>query len=307
MVKKTSPTVLNRVRDNPWIVVTLVLGIVLVITLFMKGAGVTSASMVSEDEASQNVLDFLNSQVQDGEVELDSVTQENGMYKVTVNYNGQTIPLYVTLDGTHVASDLIALDGSGTPTTGTGTTVPAERVTVETGTAPALGPATAPVTVVEFSDFQCPFCERAYSDAVKQIKDQYIATGKVRFVYMNYPLSFHPEAMPAARAALCFREVKGGSDTEYFKYHDKLFENQATLSETNYKKWARELGATGSRFDTCFDSDKYTDEINAEMNYGSSLGVTGTPGFFINGIMLEGAQPFSAFKQIIDAELGAAA
>ena len=177
------------------------------------------------------------------------------------------------------------------------------RIEVKTDGAPMLGSKSAPVTIVEFSDFQCPFCEKAYSDAVKNIKQQYIDSGKANLVYMDYPLPFHPEALPAARAARCFEFVKGGSDAEFFKYHDKLFENQDSLSTANYKKWALDLGANGAQFDQCFDSDKFTKEVNDQQAYGSQLGVGGTPTFFVNGKELVGAQPFAAFKQVIDAEL----
>src|SRR3989344_4050312 len=178
-----------------------------------------------------------------------------------------------------------------------------ERVEIDITGAPVLGKENAEVTVVEFSDYQCPFCERAYSDAVKQIKQNYIDSGKVKFVFMDFPLSFHPEALPAARAARCFEFVKDGNDAEYFKYHNKIFENQQSIGTENYKKWARELGADGAKFDTCFDSDKFTEEINKQSAYGQQVGVQGTPAFFINGKLLSGAQPFAAFKTVIDAEL----
>ncbi|HLC54044.1 MAG TPA: DsbA family protein [Candidatus Nanoarchaeia archaeon] len=168
--------------------------------------------------------------------------------------------------------------------------------------APVKGNASAPVTIVEFSDYQCPFCERAYQ-TLKQIDTEYIKTGKVKLVYMDFPLSFHPNAEPAARAARCFEKVKGGSDAEFFKYHDKLFDNQASLSDENYKKWAAEMGANAAQFNLCFDNNEFADEVQADESYGASIGVSGTPAFFVNGKLLSGAQPYGAFKTAIDAEL----
>jgi len=174
----------------------------------------------------------------------------------------------------------------------------AERVEVDIGNAPVLGDKNAPVTIVEFSDYQCPYCERHFTQTYPQLKANYVDTGKAKIVFMDFPLSFHPEAQKAAEAARC-----AGEQGKYWEMHDKLFENQATLSPENEKKWARELGIDGAKFDTCLNSGKYTKAVQDDLNYGASLGIQGTPGFFVNGILVNGAQPFSAFKAVIDAEL----
>lgn len=301
--ESSSSDLLNRMRANPWMVATVVLAVVLVVVLFMRSG---SSASVSSQTAGSKLVDYLNTQVQGGGVTLKDVVKDKSMYKVSVEYQGTAYPFYVTLDGSSFASSLSSFEGA----TPTAPTAPAKPVTIDAAQisdAPVKGSSSAKVTLVEFSDYQCPFCERFYSDAYKQIVSEYIDTGKVKLVFMNFPLSFHENAEPAARAALCFRKVKANSDAAYFQYHNKLFENQASLSTANYKKWARELGGNGAQFDSCFDNNEFADRITAESAYGASIGISGTPGFFINGVPLVGAQPFSAFKQVIDAELAKAA
>ena len=157
----------------------------------------------------------------------------------------------------------------------------------------------AKVVIVEFSDFQCPYCGRFYEQTLSQIDDNYVKTGKVKFYYADFPLdSIHPNARPAANAARC-----AGEQDKFWEYHDKVFENQETLSNDNFKKWAQELGLDTSKFNDCFDSKKYDGEVNKDLQEGSSNGIQGTPGFIINDKILSGAQPFSAFQQVIEAEL----
>ncbi len=161
-----------------------------------------------------------------------------------------------------------------------------------------LGKKDAPVTIIEFSDYECPFCGRHFQQTYPQLKNDYIDTGKVKLVYRDFPLGFHPTALPAAIAAECVREK--GKDEAYFKYHDKLFQNQQSLTNDNLKKYAKELGYD---IGTCLDSEKYKSEVEKDMRDGNAAGVSGTPSFFVNGKQIVGAQPFSAFKQAIDAEL----
>src|SRR3989338_10355646 len=156
----------------------------------------------------------------------------------------------------------------------------------------------AKIVIVEFSDFQCPYCGRFYEQTLSQIDDNYVKTGKVKFYYADFPLdSIHPNARPAANAARC-----AGEQDKFWEYHDKVFENQETLSNDNYKKWAQELGLDEDKFNDCFDSKKYDGEVNKDLQEGSSNGIQGTPGFIINDKILSGAQPFSAFQQVIEAE-----
>ena len=160
---------------------------------------------------------------------------------------------------------------------------------------PSLGQANAKVTLVAFSDFQCPYCSRA-APTLHQIHDAY--GDKVHIVFRNYPLNFHPLAQPAAEAAECAHE-----QGKFWEYHDKLFANQAQLNADNFKKWAGEIGLDAAKFDECVSSGKHRQEILADMQAGQKVGVTGTPAFFVNGRMLSGAQPFEKFKEVIDDEL----
>lgn len=181
------------------------------------------------------------------------------------------------------------------------TTPEPSKVKVNIDGAPVKGKKDAPVTVVEYTDYECPFCGRAFQQTYPLIKSEYIDTGKVKYVVKDFPLSFHPNAQKAAEAAHCVREQK--KDDGYFEMHDKIFENQQGLSVENYKKWARELGVNGAQFDSCLDSGKMATTVRKGFQEGQNDGVQGTPAFFINGKLISGAQPYPAFKQAIDAEL----
>ncbi len=172
----------------------------------------------------------------------------------------------------------------------------------------------APVTIVEFSDYQCPFCRKFWTETYGQLKTNYIDTGTVKLVFRDFRLSsIHPMAEASAEAAECVRE-KGG-DAAYFKFHDKMFEEEnildggskmapvtktATYTNDDLKKWAKDLGYD---IGSCLDSGKYASEVAKDEADGSSYGVQGTPSFFVNGKQLSGAQPYSAFQAAIDAEL----
>ncbi|MHB1845233.1 MAG: DsbA family protein, partial [Deltaproteobacteria bacterium] len=176
-----------------------------------------------------------------------------------------------------------------------GPPAPTERKNVEVGNSPARGAPRAPVTIVEFSDFQCPFCSRV-EPTLTQIEKDY--GDKVKVVWKNQPLPFHPNAMPAAKAAMAARE-----QGKFWEMHDLLFQNQRDLSDANYDKWAQQLGLDMSKFKADASSQKVADEIQADMKEGASLGANGTPNFFINGHQLVGAQPVEQFKAVIDEEL----
>ena len=162
---------------------------------------------------------------------------------------------------------------------------------------PSKGPATATVEIVEFSDFQCPFCLNAFP-TVNQVLSTY--GDRIRFVYRHYPLPNHPAARPAAEAAQCAYE-----QGKFWEYHDRLFGNQALLADADLKQHAAVLGLDAAQFNACYDSQKYKADVDTDIRAGDEAGVSGTPAFFINGRMLSGAQPFEAFKRIIDEELNA--
>ena len=160
---------------------------------------------------------------------------------------------------------------------------------------PARGPKDAPVTIVEFSDFECPYCGAAH-DTVEQVMSTY--AGKVRLVYRQFPLSFHPHAAKAAEASLC-----AADQGKFWEYHDVLFKNQKKLEPTDLKAHATEVGMDPQKFGQCLDSGDKKKAVDADQQAGLQAGVGGTPAFFINGIFLNGAQPIDEFKKIIDGEL----
>lgn len=163
-----------------------------------------------------------------------------------------------------------------------------------------LGDPNAPVTIIEWGDFQCPFCAQLFNTVEKQAREEYVKTGKVRWVYRDFPLSFHPAAMPAALAAECAKD-----QGKYWLYHDALFENQATIETLDYIKLASTLGLNTSTFKQCVDTQKYKDEIAKDTQDGVAAGVEGTPATFINGKLISGAQPYAVFKAEIEAALAA--
>ncbi len=172
---------------------------------------------------------------------------------------------------------------------------PNERKTVAVGHAPVRGSPNAPVTIVMFSDFQCPFCSRV-EPTVKQVEDTY--GNKVKIVWKNQPLPFHPNAMPAAKAAMA--AYKQG---KFWEMHDLLFANQKDLGDANYEKWAQQIGLDMAKWKADMASPDIANEITADSAEGKALGANGTPSFFIDGISVVGAQPFDKFKSVIDDEL----
>jgi len=162
---------------------------------------------------------------------------------------------------------------------------------------PTRGPANAPIEMIEFSDFQCPYCLRA-NPVVTQVLNAY--GDKIKFTYRHYPLGNHPDARPAAEASECANE-----QGKFWPYHDRLFATASRLDTNDLKQDAAALGLDTAKFNACVDSHKYKADVDADVLAGDEAGVDGTPAFFINGRMISGAQPFEAFKRIIEEELAA--
>lgn len=161
---------------------------------------------------------------------------------------------------------------------------------------PALGPAAAPVTLIEFSDFQCPYCLRV-APTLKEIKKRY--GDRVRIVWKDYPLTqIHPQAFKAGEAAHC-----AGDQGKFWEYHDQLFANQAALNPPDLKRYAANLTLDTKTFDQCLDTSKYGERVRDGVALGNSLGVDSTPTVYINGRVLAGAQPFESFVAVIEEEL----
>jgi protein-disulfide isomerase len=160
---------------------------------------------------------------------------------------------------------------------------------------PSKGPSSAPITIVEFSDYECPYCSKA-EETVTQVMKHY--GDKVRVVFRDFPLPFHPQAQKAAEAAHC-----AGDQDKYWQMHEKLFANQKALQPSALKGYAKDLGLDQAKFDKCLDSGDKAKLVEANKAAGQKVGVTGTPAFFVNGYQLTGAQPFEEFKSLIDQEL----
>ena len=164
---------------------------------------------------------------------------------------------------------------------------------------PSIGPDNAEVTVIEFFDFQCPFCGRFFTQTLPLIEEQYLKTGKVKFVYRDFPLSsIHPMAQKSAEASECADE-----QGKYWEYHDKIFAEQSSLSINSLKQWASDIGMDTAKFNDCLDSGKYESEVKSDLNDAMNSGGRGTPYFLVGNVPLSGAQPFSAFQQAIDSQL----
>ena len=177
---------------------------------------------------------------------------------------------------------------------------------------PVLGDKNAPITIVEFSDYECPFCKRHFDETLPQLVKNYVDTGKVKIVYRDFPLSFHdPMATKEAIAANCAREQ--GGDKKYFEFHDEIFKRTTSngngLNDEKIQTIASDLGLNTSKFSTCLSNQAHTDEVIKDIADGTAAGASGTPTFVVgkttlngkvDGDLVVGAQPFSAFQAVID-------
>ena len=183
------------------------------------------------------------------------------------------------------------------------------KVNLDLNGAPSLGDANAKVTIVEYADFQCPYCERYFQQNEPSFVSTYVNTGKARFVWKDYAF-LGQESLWAAEAARCAND-----QGKFWAYHDYLYnhqgkENSGTFSKANLKKFAVALGLNTSQFNSCLDSDKYLGAVQAETQAGSGVGVNGTPATFVNGVLVTdaggnsvGAAPFATFQAVIDQAL----
>lgn len=161
---------------------------------------------------------------------------------------------------------------------------------------PSVGPADAKVTIIEFSDFQCPFCGRV-EPTIKEIRERY--PDDVRIVYRHFPLSFHNRALAAAEAAAC-----ADKQGKFWEYHNLLFANNKALEDADLERYAEEIGLESDAFKACVSERETQQMVEVDINDGRTAGVSGTPAFFINGVMLGGARPIEDFVKLIDKELG---
>lgn len=214
----------------------------------------------------------------------------------------------------------ISLSGSKTTVSDTGSAVaqaptpapnqpsaapsaPAGKVNVEVGHFPAQGNANAKVTVVEFADFRCPFCERFYSDSEKSLMKNYVATGKVKYYFRSFAF-LGPASTAASEAAECANE-----QGKFWKFHDWMYDHQAPETDTAYYSkdnlitYAADLGLDKTKFSSCLNSDKFASNVNKDLSDGQAAGVNGTPTTFVNGTPIVGAVPYAQFKAAVDSAL----
>ena len=214
------------------------------------------------------------------------------------------LPVAILLAAVMIAGSLLYVNGAKLPA---GQAAiggnPKTKVQVSVGNSPFLGDKNAKITIIEFADFRCPFCEKFYNDAEKQIIAEYVNTGKAKFVFKHYAF-LGQESVWASEAAECANE-----QGKFWEYHDWLYNNQAPesdlayYSKANLIKYAGQVSLDLNQFSSCLNSDKYSGRVSDDLAKGQAAGVTGTPTVFINGQSIVGAQPFSAFKALIDSEL----
>lgn len=176
-------------------------------------------------------------------------------------------------------------------------TADAPRYEVSVDDDPSLGAADAPIVLIEFSDYQCPYCKKWHDEVLPRLLETY--GDQILYVYRDFPLSgLHPSASAAAEAANC-----AGAQDAYWQYHDALFSNQYGFSKDAFLSYARDLNLDMEAFTDCIENGTYQEEIAADYDAAAALGINSTPTFFINGLAVIGAQPYEVFAQIIDSEL----
>ncbi len=299
--KDSKSSIIGNMRENPWILSTFVLGVLVLILIVGSFSGTLTGHAVSANDAGQQMLDYFNSNGVQG-LAVDSVDEVSGVYKINFEYNGAVVPYYVTKDGKLAGSlsPVKITNSDSTDSSNSQSTSSSARVDVGVDDDAIKGDSNALVTIIEFSDYECPFCGRYFQQTYPQIIREYVDSGKVKIVFRDFPLSFHENAQKAGEAAECAGEE---GNEAYWKMHDKLFENQDKLDIDSLKQYAKDIGLNSNNFNKCLDSGKMASEIQKDFKDGQDAGVSGTPAFFINGIPLTGAQPFEAFKKIIDTEL----
>ena len=177
---------------------------------------------------------------------------------------------------------------------------------VDISSAPFIGNKDVKIAIVEFSDYQCPYCRRHFTQTLPDIKTNYIDSGKVKYVMKQYPLGFHAKAKGAAIAALCVEKLKPG---QYWKAHESIFSGETKLNEVDYKQMAKSLGLAENKFNLCLENPEIIQQVDTNIREGEAVGVSGTPAFYIgkivdgkvvNGQLVTGARPYASFSSVID-------
>ena len=296
---------MEKMKMNVWQVSTVVFAALFLLAVFNVFSFTGSATQVTG-----SAVEYINGNLlgEGAEAVLINSEKSNGLIKATLNIDGQVMEAYISNDGELLFPGAIDLtekvvNDNTPPSTGI--------VEVSAADGYFLGPEDAEIEIIEFSDFECPYCGAAmgtHDALVSQFKSrdpsweaagprlkELAEQGKIKLVFRHFPLGFHQDAMPAAIASEC-----AGEQGKFWEYHDALFENQESLTNTDLKKYAVDLGLETKQFNECLDSGKYEAKVQQDMADGQSYGVSGTPAFFVNGQLLSGAQPFSAFEALLN-------
>jgi len=270
--------------------------LLLIISVFTNGF--SFQKKLSKEEVKDKAEAYINALMKgQATAAIQEITEENDLYRIKLDVGGRVYDSYVSKDGQLLFPQAMNMTQE----------LPAEQPPAEqadlsnvdmTDDDPAKGNDNAPVTIVEFSDFQCPFCAKFYTQTLPQIEEEYIKTGKARLVYRDFPLDSHKNSQKAAEASEC-----ADDQGKFWEMHNIMFDNQDSIGVSSLKKYAENIGLDTAKFNECLDSGKYQAEVQKDLADGQKYGVTGTPAFFINGRLVSGAQPFDVFKGIIDEEL----
>ena len=316
----TSTSQKATLGKNPWQIATWILAVLFVLSLFYSpfdksgkalpdGLGDTEIeiTVLSDKTCRQcdtsQAMDILSNQVFPGSTvtELDYSSKEGK--KLAEKYDIEILPAYLLDEGVEKTANFARIQDTLIKKGNQYIIHPAaigagKHLNPRKGTTPYFGKQDAPVEIIEFSDFECPFCKRFFEETYPQIKEEYIKTGKVKLYYRDFPLPSHQYAQKAAEAARC-----AGDQEKYWAMHDEIFTYQDAIRVDELKFYAETIGLDVASFSTCLDTGKYAEEVQKDVADGQAMGVGGTPTFFINGIIISGAYPFEVFKQIIDEQL----
>jgi len=283
----------TELKKSPIIQIVVAVALIGLVFWYTNQKKATSNPEITGEATVGNALKFINEKILQNQAtsSLISFAEEGNVYKFKVKIGNQEYESFVTKDGKYFfpeGYDLIA--------TTTESQTENKVVNVPIEGEPVLGEADAPVTLIEFSDFECPYCAKFTLETLPQIKKDYIDTGKVKMVFKHFPI--HSGSQKAAEASECAFE-----QGKFWEYSDKLFANQSKLTVDDLKKYAKDLSLDSQKFDQCLDSGKFTAEVEANAVDAQNAGIDGTPMFFANGELISGAVPYSYFQQIIDSKL----
>lgn len=280
-----------------WKIVTLLLIIALAVSVWTKGFDFGSQSGLTLKEAEERAIQYVNSKLLQPPfvAEITKSEDTGNLYKITFSVAGQTVDSYLSKDGKLFFPQALEIKDADLLGKDAVFDVSADDDAVK-------GQANAPVTIIEFSDFQCPYCAKFFKETLPLLEKEYIQTGKAKFIFRDFPLDFHQYAQKAAEAAEC-----AGDQGKYWELHSMLYLYQNKLDPESLKVYANELGIDMTKFNKCLDTGEMAEEVKKDFADGQKYGLTGTPAFFINGKLVTGAVPYADFKKEIEAALGKAA